>query len=273
MPAPVLGRLRPLRALELGDEFAHLLRARAGHHQHRIGRRHHHEIVGADDGGEPVDRMDHAIARIRRHHGAVDRVAGLVALGDVEDRVPGADVGPAEVAGDDGGAIGLLHHRVVDRLLRRAAERPGLEPHETEIVACAGDRGFHRGHHVRLEARKLRQQHVGAKQEIARIPQIALGDIARRGFGVRLFHERLDRVDPVRTGRLAAADVAVAGLGRARRDAEGDDAPGLRRLEPGEAGGAEFLDIEDDVVGGERQHHGIGIAASGKRRRRRHRRA
>ena len=140
-------------------------------------------------------------------------------------------------------------------------------------MLCVGDRCFHRGHDVRLEASKLRQEHLGAKQEIARIPQIAFGDIARRGIGVRLFHERLDRVDLVRTGRLAAADIAVARLGRSRRDAKGDDEPGLRRFETGQAGGAEFLDIEDDVVGGQRQHHGIRIAASGKRRRGRDRRA
>ena len=48
---------------------------------------------------------------------------------------------------------------------------------------------------------------------------------------------------------------------------------GLGRLQPGEAGGAEFLDVEDDVVGGQRQHHGVGIAALGERRRGRHRRA
>ena len=53
---------------------------------------------------------------------AVQRVAGCVARRDVEDRVPAADVGPAEIAGDHGGAVGLFHHRVVDRLLRRARE-------------------------------------------------------------------------------------------------------------------------------------------------------
>ena len=42
---------------------------------------------------------------------------------------------------------------------------------------------------------------------------------------------------------------------------------GFRRFEAGQAGGSEFLDIEDDVVGGQRQHHRVGIAAFGKRRR------
>ena len=142
--------------------------------------------------------MDHAIARVRRHHGAVNRVAGLVALGDVEDRVPGADVGPAKVAGDHGGAVGLLHHRVVDRFLRRAGERLGLEPQKAEIVVGAGDRRLDRLRHRRLEACELGQQHVGAEQEIAGIPQIALGHIAGGGFGVRLLDEGLDRIDAVR---------------------------------------------------------------------------
>ena len=58
----------------------------------------------------------------------------------------------------------------------------------------------------------------------------------------------------------ARPDVAVAGLRRGRRDAEGDDVAGLRRLAAGQAGGAEILDVEDDVVGGQRQHHRVRIA-------------
>ncbi len=56
---------------------------------------------------------------------------------------------------------------------------------------------------------------------------------------------------------LAGQDVAVAGLRLGRLDAEGDDAAGLGGLAAGQAGGAECVDVENDVVGGERQHHGV----------------
>ena len=122
------------------------------------------------------------------------------------------------------------------------------------------DRGLDRFGHRRLEPRQFGQQHVGAEQEVAGIPQIAVAHIAGGGGGVRLLDEALDGVHAVLADGLARQDVAVAGLRLGRLDAEGDDAPGLGGLAAGEAGGAELRHVEDDVVGGERQHHGVGVA-------------
>ena len=60
--------------------------------------------------------------------------------------------------------------------------------------------------------------------------------------------------------RLAALDVAVAGIGVARLDAEGDQSAGLRRGEPAHDGTVEVDQRGDDVVGRLHEHQGIGVA-------------
>jgi len=58
---------------------------------------------------------------------------------------------------------GLLHHRVVDRLLRGRREGLRVKPHEAEIDLGVGDRDLDRLRHLRLAAREFAQQRVGAK--------------------------------------------------------------------------------------------------------------
>jgi len=94
-------------------------------------------------------------------------VAFAVARTDVEQGVPAADVGPAKRALDHGGAIGALHHRIVDRLLRRAGEGVRLEAEEAEIGGGASNGSLDRLGHFRFELRQLGEQDVGAKQEVA----------------------------------------------------------------------------------------------------------
>ena len=84
--------------------------------------------------------------------------------------------------------------------------------------------------------------------------------VVRGGGGIRLLDEAFNRVHAVLADRVSRKDVAVAGLRLGRLDAEGDDASGLGGCAPGEAGGAKFRRIENDVVGGQRQHHGLRVA-------------
>ncbi len=266
--ALVLGRLASLLGLELGDEVLDLLRPRPRHHHHRVGGRNHHQVLDADDRRQPLVGMDDAIARIQGNHGAMQHIAVIVAWRDVEQRVPTTDVGPAEVAGHDRGAVGLLHHRVIDRLLRRTGEGLRIEPQEAEVGRRFLGRRFDGFRHLRFEALKFRQQHVGAEQEVTGVPKIAIHHIARGRGGVGLLDERLDLAHAGVADRLARQDIAVAGLRLGRLDAESDDRAGLGRRAAGRAGGAERLRIEDDVVGGERQHHGIGVALACDRGRR-----
>ena len=258
--AAMLGRLGAVCRLQRAHQIFHVLRAGARRHQHGVGGRHHHHVVDADHGGEPPVGVDHAVVGIDRHRLAIGGVAGGVARRDVEDRIPTANVGPAEAAFHHGGAVGLFHHRVVDGDLRRAGEGLRVEAEKAEIVGRAGDRFLDGDRHLGGMARDFAEQHVGAEQEVAGIPQITFGHVARGGRRVRLLDEGGDARDALRAERLATADIAVAGLRLARPDTESDDEAFLRRLAPGPACGVEVLHVEDHMVGGERQHHGVGIA-------------
>ncbi len=217
--------------------------------------------------------MHDAIARVHGHDFALHDVAFRVARCDFEQRVPTADVRPAEIAGHHRGAVGLFHHRIVDRFLRRARETRRVEAQETEVVGRVLHCGFDCVRHLRLQPRQFGEQHVGAEQEIARVPQIAFAHIFLGVGRVRLLDETPDAVDRAAVDRLARQDIAVAGLRLARLDAEGDDVAGLGGGAAGQAGGAELRHVQDDVVGGQRQHHRLRVAPTGDRRRRRDRRA
>ena len=105
----MVGRLRVRGFFQGRDQILDRLGPFARHHQHRVAARDHHHVLGAHDGGQHLVRMDEAVVRIERHRGPVHRVAGGIALGDIEDGRPVADVGPAEAALDHGGAVGALH--------------------------------------------------------------------------------------------------------------------------------------------------------------------
>src|SRR5207237_8157154 len=88
------------------------------------------------------------------------------------------------------------------------------------------------------------------------------------GF-VGLLYEGGDRVDVVVTERGPGPYIAVAGLRRGRTNAERDDAPVLRGVTPDKTRGAEQLEIENDVIGGEREHDRRGAGSARDRCRRR----
>ena len=67
------------------------------------------------------------------------------------------------------------------------------------------DRGLDRRRHLRLEPGEFGEQHVGAEQEVAGIPQIAVTQVARGGGGVGLFDEALDRMHAVAADRRRPA--------------------------------------------------------------------
>ena len=66
---------------------------------------------------------------------AMDGVAVGVVGAELPHRVPIADVRPADVGRHHRGALGALHHRIVDRLLRRALERRLVEDEKAEVLA------------------------------------------------------------------------------------------------------------------------------------------
>src|ERR1700722_19120931 len=220
-PQMLIG-LRPILRLELLDYGLALFGLAARSHQYGVRRRYRDDVVEADDGGDDVVvRTRQAVAGISENHGSDADVAFMIVRQYVPDRIPAANIGPAEIDGNDGGARGPLHHGVIDRFLRRPCERFGRQTQEVEIVLYPVDRRFRRCRYVGFEARDFFEHHIGAKQEIAAVPQKTLGNIGAGLSRIRLFDESVDSERRTAVELRARTNVAVAGGGVGRRDAEG----------------------------------------------------
>ena len=136
-----------------------------------------------------------------------------------------------------------------------------VEDDETEVLFRPHNRARGGGGDLRLEARELVEHDVGAEDEIARVPQVAVRDERARAFFVRLLHESLD---PPHAGvdreRLSRVNVAVAGRRMIGRDAESDDFAGRSDVERLGAQPGELLSVLKDVVGCEHSHDRLRIA-------------
>ena len=170
-------------------------------------------IVEAEQRHELLVARHIGAARIDEDRRAVRGIAGGVARRQFPDRLPGADVRPAIRHRHHRRARRAFHHRVVDRFRRAARERVDVERDEAEIGAGGLQRGRDRGGAVGLEAAVFVEQEARAEHEIAGVPEIALGDIARRGLGVGLFDKPFDR-EQAWSERRAGTDVTVFGRGR-----------------------------------------------------------
>ena len=82
---------------------------------------------------------------------------------------------------------------------------------------------------------------------------------------IRLLDEAFDGTDLAVADRFAGKNVTVARLRLGRLDPECHNAAGLGARAAGKAGGSKCLDVQDDVVGGKREHHGLRVAAGGNR--------
>ena len=95
---------------------------------------------------------------------------------------------------------------------------------EIEILTRAGDGRLGGARHFGFEPTQFFEHHVGAKDEIAGIPEIALVNKPLRRGCVRLFDESGDLAHFIRLGeRRAGANIAKAGRWMIRLDSEGDD--------------------------------------------------
>ena len=109
---------------------------------------------------------------------------------------------------------------------------------------------------------QLIQQHVGAPEEHAGIPEEIAGFDVASGLGQFGLFVETAHGQGFGASRGAAAgefDVAVAGLGPARLDAEHHQVARGGGLEGRLDDGAVLRDLADHVVGGEHAHHRVGV--------------
>ena len=244
-------------------------------HQHRVLGRHHRDVVDADHRRQQVVGTDVDVLRVEGEAVALDGVAVGVVRAELPHRVPIADVRPADVGRHHRGALGALHHRVVDRLLRRALERRLVEHEEAEVVARRGERRGGRFDHFRLEGAQLRRASRRRGRRSCRSSTDSLPPRSAWRFRDRASRRRRRRGAPSPIAeRLAGTDVAVTDRRLGRRDAERDDrALGGGGLGGGGAGGEEALLVEHDMVGGEDRDDGLRVARRADLGGDRHRRA
>ncbi|QDX82884.1 hypothetical protein B9N43_07305 [Denitratisoma sp. DHT3] len=249
---------RPALVAVLGPQlFDHLL-----HPLRFLPRRHQQGIAGFDDDQIPETDADHhamggmdvAVRHRMQMHVAVADVAGVVLVGRFPQRLPGADVAPGEGGRDHRRRAGALQHRVIDggraaagealavdaAAMRRAVQRRG------DLARDAGQFGF--------QALQLGQEMRRAEQKDAAVPVVAAaGEEAVGDFQFRL----LDEARHVEAGvggvqGRPLLDVAEAGFGAVRTQAENHQAAALQRRHAAQQVGAEGVDVGDVVV--RRQH-------------------
>ena len=168
-----------------------------------------------------------------------------------------------DVGRHHGGAAGVFHHRVVDRLRRAGLELGGREPHEVEIGRGGIQRGTAGVENLGTQGLQFVEKIRRAEQEHAAIPEIVAGiDILPGSGKVGFFDKRCHLVcaGGIRQ-RRAPADVAVAGFRRGGDDAESSEVAVLRGLRRSENGRMERRHVADQMIGGQHQHQRVGIIA------------
>ena len=98
------------------------------------------------------------------------------------------------------------------------------------------------------------EHHIGAKQEIAAVPEKTLRNVGAGLFSIRLFDESLDGKCCAAVELRSWTYVAVAGRGIGRRDAERDDRAGGSGFGSLPAGVFQRLGIAHDVIGGKDEY-------------------
>ena len=213
-----------------------------------VAPRHQDGVLGGDDrdpldpdhGGRELLGHDDAVLGIPHQRRTGDDIAVRVLRRQGPDRVPAADVGPAEITRQHGGAFRPFHDRVIDRLRRRAPERPLVEHDEIEVADRVRDGGSRRLDGLRIDVGIFAQQRRRAEQEIARVPEIAVGEIAFGRAPIRLLDEGVEGAQGAAVEERARLDIAVARLRPVGGHAEGDDRPRRplpRRWRSGRRGG------------------------------------
>ena len=186
-------------------------------------------------------------------------VAVLVLLGRVPERGPGTDVVPADVERHDHGPVGVLHHRVVDRLRRAGPERVTIDTQEVPVVGGGRHRFFACGQDVWPVLSELVDVAGRPEQEHPGVPEVVTGlEVALGSVRVRFLDEPRHREPRAVCVRgLACSDVAVAGLGRPWHDPERDQSAGLGERDRGLNFLSEPVLVLDQVVRGQDQQQRV----------------
>ncbi len=247
-------RFRPTGRLQ----HRHQMTARLGPgpigDQDRIVGLDHGQIAHARAGHQAPLGMDQTVLGLVQDDVALDCVARLVLGQLLPERLPGAEIRPAGIAGHDRDPRGALHHRLVDRLgrHRRVATLRHLPSLRRASAASPANACLDRVTDRGRMGSELGQDPIRPEQEDPAVPEIAaLGEHRLGDRQLGLLDEARDPQDARRVGeRLGRTDVAVARLGPGRRDAEGQQLARLGRRQGGVDRGVQRIRLAHQVVRG-----------------------
>src|SRR3954467_4694951 len=115
------------------DDALDLLRPALVHGQYGILGDHHHGVLEPDHGGDDAVTADEAVARSFQQHVADSDIPVRILRQLLPQRVPAADIGPAEVGGYHRRPRGPLGYGVVEADVRACLEGGDIEADEIEI--------------------------------------------------------------------------------------------------------------------------------------------
>ncbi|MCY1294388.1 hypothetical protein D9M70_436800 [compost metagenome] len=267
----------PSLGVHAADQFLDLLHLVLVGDHHRVLGVHHHQVVDTEQGDQLGAAVDEAVVTALHQHIALEHVAVAVLVVHVPQRRPAADVAPAGIQRHHAGALGLLHHRVVDGVVRATGEGGGVDANHVaaHLAALQGQ------HAIVVDVRLVRAQLVevttGAEQEHAAVPEVAaVGDEGLRSLLVRLLDELHDPQRPrhqqVLLAGANAADVAEAGFRALGGNAEQHHLALLGRRAGDLQGLAQGHAVADHMVGGQHQQQVVAPLGEHLQRRQGHRR-
>ena len=221
------------------------------------------QVIEPDTAHQALGRIDVAVADVMQHGLAVALVTLGIGRCQFTHRLPRADIAPAELAGHHRDFARALHQRVVDGNVRRPGQALAIQFQLKFLAAFAAvTQGQALGHGVediRGVFAQFAQHGVGPQAEHAGVPQVpAAIEVLLRRLRIGFLDEARDLERLVAQG-LAFLDIAEAGLGLGRHQAEGHQ-PALLGQESSTADRpGEGVQVLDQVIG--RQHQQLRVVA------------
>lgn len=162
-------RLKPL------DDLLDLLTLVAMRDQYGVLGFNDHQILDPHGRDQTMVGLHQAIAGREGHHVAVQAVTIGIALPDIPDRRPAAQIVPPGIQRHHYAGRGVLHDGIVDRLVVAKSELLGGDMQEVAVFLSMSQRLAARLENVRTQPLQLRQEARGPEHEHAAVPQILTG--------------------------------------------------------------------------------------------------
>ncbi len=249
--------LAPPGPSERRDELFDCLTIRAVGDEDRIRGLDHGEPADPGESHEAMVGLDEIVSGNGERNVTRNDVAVLVLRHELPERMPGADVRPARIAGNDRHPRGTFHHRLVDRQGRQASEQSGIDD-ALRVRPMARFEGLELAGEYGLEPGELVEQNVGTHDEHAAVPVVPARRQHGFGFGTgRLLDETADGESARSPERFAPGDPAEARLRAGRGDAEGDDPPRCGERQRPLERADQRLRLANEMVGGADPENGV----------------